>query len=138
MPSKIDLLDRKFGRLRVISFDHSNGRLFWLCRCDCGATKVVYGGSLRSGAIKSCGCLDREKKTIHGLYGTRENHIWANMRYRCSNPGHGFYMRYGGRGIRVCAEWNTFKAFHDWATANGYDDSKELHRDGDAQGHAIV
>lgn len=29
------------------------------------------------------------------------------MRDRCNNPTHSKYRRYGGRGIKVCARWNT-------------------------------
>ena len=28
----------------------------WLCRCDCGNTKIVTGSRLRTGSVKSCGC----------------------------------------------------------------------------------
>jgi hypothetical protein len=33
------------------------------------------------------------------------------MRRRCSNPKHISYKNYGGRGIRVCKEWEDFKTF---------------------------
>ena len=32
----------------------------WVCKCDCGAEKIVTGGALRSGGSKSCGCLKSE------------------------------------------------------------------------------
>jgi hypothetical protein len=32
----------------------------WLCECDCGNKNIVYGPQLNFGAIKSCGCLQRE------------------------------------------------------------------------------
>lgn len=31
--------------------------------------------------------------------------IWQGMRQRCGNPNNPNYARYGGRGIRVCKEW---------------------------------
>jgi len=44
------------------------------------------------------------------------------MRDRCRNPNCHAYDNYGGRGIKVCPEWeNDFEAFRDWALANGYD-----------------
>lgn len=49
------------------------------------------------------------------LYGS-----WANMRTRCSNPKASRYDRYGGRGITVCPEWDSFSAFQTWALANGW------------------
>ena len=41
------------------------------------------------------------------------------------------YERYGGRGIKVCDEWNNknnFKLFYDWAMANGYQDDLTIDR----------
>ena len=49
------------------------------------------------------------------LYG-----IWGGMRSRCSNPNHQLYKNYGGRGIKVCKEWNNFRVFREWAITNGY------------------
>jgi ribosomal protein S27E len=30
-------------------------RVYWKCRCDCGAIKTVAGTALRNGDVKSCG-----------------------------------------------------------------------------------
>lgn len=38
---------------------------------------------------------------------------WSNMRTRCNNKNHHAYHRYGGRGISVCAEWDSFWRFVD-------------------------
>lgn len=65
---------------------------------------------------------------IHGMYGTRLNHIWANMRLRCNCKTNKNYPDYGGRGIKVCKEWDEFINFHKWAMSNGYDDSLSLDR----------
>jgi hypothetical protein len=55
----------------------------------------------------------------HGMAGTRQYKIWAAMRQRCSNPKEESYAVYGGRGIKVCAEWATFIGF--WSDmADGY------------------
>lgn len=34
---------------------------FYLCRCDCGNDKIVNGNNLKSGSIKSCGCLVKSR-----------------------------------------------------------------------------
>lgn len=33
---------------------------YWLCRCECGTELIVYGAHLRTGKVKSCGCLRSE------------------------------------------------------------------------------
>lgn len=33
------------------------------------------------------------------------------MRARCLNPHHAKYANYGGRGITICARWDSFGAF---------------------------
>jgi len=53
----------------------------------------------------------------HRLFGIR-----SSMIKRCTNPSCDRYKDYGGRGIKVCAEWmDDFDAFADWAKANGYE-----------------
>lgn len=47
---------------------------------------------------------------------------------RCNNPNNRFYGYYGGRGIKVCNEWNDFNVFYAWALANGYSDSLTIDR----------
>lgn len=74
-------------------------------------------------------------KTIHGLRHSRIYIIWRNMKRRCNNPKDKRYSRYGGRGIKVCTEWNkSVKTFAEWAFEHGYNDKLTLDRinnDGD-------
>lgn len=58
----INEIGNQYGRLTVIrrAENDKNGTPKWVCRCSCGATTIVYGHHLRSGATKSCGCLRRE------------------------------------------------------------------------------
>jgi hypothetical protein len=59
----------------------------------------------------------------HGLSGKNKRlyKIWKEMRYRCNNPKNKSYERYGGRGIKVCKDWNdNFVSFYEWSMANGY------------------
>ncbi len=58
----IDLTGMKFGKLLVLerSANDKRGYPQWLCRCDCGRTKVILGNSLRRGITKSCSCYQKE------------------------------------------------------------------------------
>lgn len=49
------------------------------------------------------------KSTSKSIAGARRS--FYGMRARCNNPNHEKYEFYGGRGIKVCAEWSTFDAF---------------------------
>ena len=41
-----------------------------------------------------------------------EYRVWRGMIGRCTRPSDTSYPRYGGRGIRICAEWRkSFAAF---------------------------
>lgn len=57
----IDISGRRFGKLVVDALATNNGRAYWLCKCDCGNTKIINGSTLRRGITKSCGCIS------HGL-----------------------------------------------------------------------
>lgn len=41
----------------------------------------------------------------------REYRIWKLMRSRCRNANLRHYHSYGGRGVSVCARWDSFSAF---------------------------
>ena len=61
MPKFIDLTGKRFGRLTVIRRSYlNNNKTYWLCKCDCGAEKIIRRDKLRSGNTKSCGCLQKE------------------------------------------------------------------------------
>lgn len=139
-----DLTGQKFGRLTVIGLDTGKNtrKTFWICQCECGNITSVRSDSIQKGTIKSCGCLKKEQDRInltanhsHKQSGTRIYGIWQNMKSRCYNEHNTRYHRYGGRGIKVCDEWeNDFSAFYSWALKNGYDEHLTIDRidnDGD-------
>lgn len=66
-------------------------------------------------------------KWHHGK-GTRLYTTWKNMRNRCSNSNRPDFKWYGGKGIKVCDEWNDFTIFRDWALNNGYTDELTIDR----------
>ena len=58
------LMGQKFGLLAIMERSGSNklGKATWLCICECGNKSVVAGPALRSGRVKSCGCLHKLSK----------------------------------------------------------------------------
>jgi hypothetical protein len=112
------MIGRRFSRWKVVARaeNGSKGQAFWLCKCDCGQTGIIYGASLRNGATRSCGCLraDTNKKnailiTKHGDAAggklTPEYKSWASMKQRCLDPNHRHFDKYGGRGVKICKAW---------------------------------
>lgn len=131
-----DMTGMKFGRLEVIGLGLKSSRQHrWVCRCDCGFYTLTFGFSLRRGESRSCGCIAAEKTkerwksadaeklrkrlsenasnvshrlSKHPLYS-----VWIDMKGRCYKPANKFYKDYGGRGIKVCEKWFSFKNFYD-------------------------
>lgn len=125
----VDLTGQRFGKLIVIELNgRSNDNIYWLCQCDCGQIKSVFAGSLMKGTSKSCGCLKKELKTIHGYCKSKLYKKWESMKQRVNNPNNIRYKNYGSRGIRIYNEWQEFIPFRDWALESGYTDNLTLDR----------
>lgn len=134
-----DLVGERFGRLTVVSRAPNNnkGNTMWNCLCDCGKTTTVVAYSLKNGSSKSCGCYhseciaqtNKDTKTTHGGKKTRLYRIWNGMKQRCLNPNSKDYENYGGRGIRICEEWDRdFYEFQNWAIHNCYSSELSIDR----------
>lgn len=112
-----DLTNQRFGKLLVVYYSGKQGRkTTWLCKCDCGnwSTSVVTW-ALTSKTTNSCGCGSKEiltRRLTHNKSKTRVYSIWNGMLQRCNNPKASKYENYGGRGIKVCERWKTFKNFY--------------------------
>lgn len=112
-----------FGRWTVVQYEGRNkfGSCLWLCRCECGSTKVINGADLRRGDSKSCGCLNhelaRERLLQHGHTNTAIYGEWARMKRRCRGNNAYDKKHYSDRGIKVCDQWvNNFSAFYDYVS----------------------
>lgn len=132
----MDLTGKKFGRWTVLQFSHSKNKIrYWLCECECGTVRPVRQLSLTSGRSKSCGCYHREEaKSIgqrslkHGDVGTKLYGVWNGMKTRCQNPNSKYYSDYGGRGVKVCDEWQNYIGFKQWAISSGYREKLSIER----------
>ena len=56
----IDIHNQKFNKLLPLFPVTCNGRIQWLCKCDCGNFVVARYSELNSGTVKSCGCAKSE------------------------------------------------------------------------------
>lgn len=117
VPSKhvIDLTGKTFGKWVVLEFRgiSKSRRATWLCRCDCGKTKVQPSNALLRGTSKSCATCGRYRHGQGGNLRSPEYRTWANMLTRCRNPQSTYFNLYGGRGISVCSRWHVFQNFLD-------------------------
>lgn len=113
MPRAIDFTGIRFGRLIALSKDVPvKGQTRWRFLCDCGTERVADIENVRSGTIRSCGCLARETKRAarpalqtHGRSGSPEANAHRSLMQRCYHPDHPSFAAYGGRGITACERW---------------------------------
>lgn len=128
----LSLIGNKYGRLTVVGIAEPkirpNGQRvpMLLCKCDCGKEVDICSYELTSYKTVSCGCYRKElsHRGTHHQTGTRLHNLWIHMRQRCRDPKVRSYKNYGGRGIKVCAEWDSFERFKEWAESAGWDEGK--------------
>ncbi len=136
MPAPQDLSDQKFNRLTVLTLARIGTERAWLCRCDCGTIKPVRPYHLKSGRVRSCGCLLNEVlhsaehaefcaeiaklPRSHGLSQTPVYAVWRAMIQRCTSPKAHDWRWYGAKGVTVCDRWLSFANFYvDMGEPNG-------------------
>lgn len=137
-----DLTGCKFGRLQVLeqAGTDKNSHTMWRCKCDCGKETKVSSWNLKKGISKSCGCYRKERLKdpegnarflargiekhgdAKGGHPTRLYRVWQSMKTRCKNPNSDSYRHYGGNGVTICKEWETYSNFKEWAVSSGYDE----------------
>ena len=94
-----DLTGKRFGKLIVLRRDPNFIKnVKWICQCDCGIIKSIYGNNLISGNTLSCGCL---KNNSHGELKIAqildENNIPYIREYTfkdCKNPKTNHLLRF--------------------------------------------
>jgi hypothetical protein len=148
--SKVLRIGDRFNRLVIIG-DRVKGTkgvpAYYPVRCDCGKEGKADASPLARGLRKSCGCLRREG--VSALAKSREKHggtrigqrsplygVWMGMRRRCQDRNSPAYPLYGGRGITVCEEWQSFATFREWAEANGYVKHLDIDRRDNNRGYS--
>jgi hypothetical protein len=113
-----DLTGRVFESLTVLrrAPNDRNNNTRWVCQCLCGSPeKEIDAYQITSGHTVSCGCyhdqLIGNRVRTHGMCRTREYVAWCGMKNRCTNAKERQWMDYGGRGITIAPEFQTFEGF---------------------------
>lgn len=128
------MIGKRFGRWLILEnakSEHYRGRELKkvLAECECGTKRIVDVRILKRGTSKSCGCLNREVLTKHGISMEKIYNVYRSMLQRCKDNNHWLYPRYGGRGITVCHEWDGYPIeFKTWALENGYSEGLTIDR----------
>ena len=118
---QVDITGQRFGKLVAEkAIEWTRQGVVWLFLCDCGSKHTRLAKAARyKGDKASCGCLQKQihsnrmsclNKT-HGMTNTPTWRSWKAMRQRCSNPNALKFNNYGGRGIKVCLQWENFAVF---------------------------
>lgn len=73
-------IGKKYGKLTILNYEFTDKHYYkhYLCRCDCGNTKIVSIHNLRTGKTKSCGC---NYKIILGELYKKKNHYCIKDNY---------------------------------------------------------
>lgn len=129
MRPMIDITNTRFGALVATRpIEKEKGRnIVWECQCDCGNITKRTVKQLRKSKYPSCGCKLRavvsNSNSSHGESNTRLYRIWKSMRQRVAHR-----EGWGGRGVTVCKEWESYEVFRDWAMTNGYREDLSIDR----------
>lgn len=112
-----------YNDIEVIGFSHRTGdkhyRYYYQCRClKCNKTFITREDSIKSGHVKSCGCLKldiaSQRFTVHGMTNTHFYQAWQNMKARCFNSNAPYAINYSERGITLeDKRWLDFQHFHE-------------------------
>lgn len=115
-----DLHNRIFTNLKAVgvyeikrykSARNEQTKVYWVCECACGNTKIVRGEHLTSGRTISCGCLAKKNAVKHGMFGTPEYRSWLYMRARLSSKEPHKLKYYGNTG--QSDSWDSFIQFYE-------------------------
>lgn len=125
----------KYGDITIIEnlgkIKNNDEHDYYKIKCKCDTEQVIRDTLIKTGK-KTC-CYNCAKKLHssykHGKTNTRLFNIWQSMKERCNLKTCHAYKDYGGRGIKICDDWeNNFINFYNWAMSNGYNDKLTIDR----------
>lgn len=120
--------------LGIIKDNGGTNRRWCLAKCSyCNEVSKHRTQSIKN--KKSCGCATHLKANIkHGMSGTRQYHIWIDMKTRCDNQNSKSFIRYGERGISYCDKWSNFQGFWE-DMGNSYFENATIERKDNSKGY---
>jgi len=105
-------------------------------KCKCGAIVEKYIWSVKSGKVRSCGCIRKHvihinaQNKTHGLSGHPLYSIWNGIKARCYYEKSNRYHLYGEKGVVMCDEWLKHpEKFIQWALDNGWKKGLQIDKD---------
>lgn len=97
----------------------------------------------RSDSVKSrAGRRKRDNIALYGMTAKTKHPLWKkynSMHSRCEDEKRPQYKDYGGRDIKVCAEWSGeqgFENFYKWAIKSGWKDGLTIDRIDNDKGYS--
>lgn len=122
MPPSKDLVGQKFGRLTVIkkTSERKNGKVVWLCICDCGNEIKSQTSYLVTGDTSSCGCLKKEinNTNLRDKYNDKRVDGVVKPLFKDKNPRNDSNTGY--RGVsRYHTRINKEVRYRAWITVKG-------------------
>lgn len=116
-------------RTFAVAVKHYQRRMAEALCPKCGKTVIrQYSNAKKQ---MSCGCDRKELRGEahhmfkHGRQPPQLYKVWKGMRSRCQDKND---LDYGGRGISVAVEWESYPVFRDWSLAHGWRQGLEIDR----------
>lgn len=128
---------RKYGLWTIIGKPVKSGHSYKvMCRCACGAERLVTTYSLYRGVSRSCRCGTKTAKgyATHPLY-----EVWKLMHHRCYGKKVPAFIRerYQKRGITICNSWReSVAAFVEWGVSHGWKKGLQIDRIDNDKGYS--
>jgi len=114
----LDYIGAKHGRLTILAISKKPSfKPQFHCICECGNQKFIEIYNIVR--THSCGCYGKDfqkKFKTHGQSGNPQQRTpaykaWVRMRDRCYNAKASRYKYYGGKGVTISDDWQSFENF---------------------------
>ena len=128
----VDITNQRFGKLTAKKSTNkrtNDGRIIWICECDCGNIKEVSTHDLLQGKVQSCGCMRSSGEQIIGNLLKQNNISYESQKQfnTCRFPENNYFARFDfWVDNKYIIEYDGEQHFyfdnnsHTWNTYNNY------------------